>query len=235
MRLADFEAMVRRMADEVPREFLQGIAEITVSPRTIPHPTRADIFTMGECIPLPEGAASGPEAVQSRVVLYHGSFTALARVSGGLDWREEAWETLTHELRHHLEWRARAPDLEELDWAVEQNFARHDGEPFDPTFFLRGEPIAEGLWGVEDDLFVDRVVEELGPTVEVTWRARVYRVPVPALAAAPAFLTLEGIADPPEGDLVLVLRKKPGLLDLLRPVKVFSETVQAAPSDYLTS
>ena len=58
------------------------------------------------------------------MVLYHGSFAALARVNGGLDWREEAWETLTHELRHHLEWRARAPDLEELDWAVEQNFAR---------------------------------------------------------------------------------------------------------------
>ena len=68
---------------------------------------------------------------------------------------------------------------------MEQNFARQDGEPFDPTFYLRGEPIAEGLWRVEDDLFIDRVVEELVPSVEVTWRARAYRVPVPALAAAP--------------------------------------------------
>jgi Zincin-like metallopeptidase len=235
MRLADFEGMVHRMADEVPGEFLQGIAEITVSPRTVPHPTRSDTFTLGECIPLPDGAGGGPDAVQSRVVLYHGSFAALARVNGGLDWREEAWETLTHELRHHLEWRARAPDLEELDWAVEQNFARLDGEAFDPTFYLRGEPVSEGLWRVEDDLFVDRVVGEPGDMAEVTWRDRSYRITVPPAATLPAFLILDGIADPPEGELVLVLRRKPGLLDLLRPTTIFSESVRAVPLSYLGS
>lgn len=235
MRLTDFEGMVRRMADEVPREFLQGIAEIAVSPRTVPHPMRPDTFTLGECIPLPEGAGSGPESVQSRVVLYHGSFAALARVNGGLDWREEAWETLAHELRHHLEWRARAPDLEELDWAVEQNFARLDGEPFDPTFYLRGEPVSEGLRRVGDDLFLDRVVVEPGDTAVVTWHDRSYRIPVPPAATLPAFLILEGIADPPEGELVLVLRRKPGLRDLLRPTSVFSESVQAVPLNYLGS
>ncbi len=119
MRLADFEGDGPPDGRRGPPEFLEGIAEITVSPRTVPHPARSDIFTLGECIPLPDGAGGGPDAVQSRVVLYHGSFAALARVNGGFDWREEAWETLTHELRHHLEWRARAPDLEELDWAVE--------------------------------------------------------------------------------------------------------------------
>jgi hypothetical protein len=227
--------MVRRMADEVPREFLQGIAEIAVSPRTVPHPTRPDTFTLGECIPLPEGAGGGPEGVQSRVMLYHGSFAALARVNGGLDWREEAWETLTHELRHHLEWRARAPDLEELDWAVEQNFARLDGETFDPTFYLRGEPVSEGLWRVEDDHFLDRVVVEPGDATEVTWHDRTYRVAVPAGATLPAFLILDGITDPPEGELVLVLRRKPGLRDLLRPPTVFSESVRAVPLNYLGS
>ncbi len=235
MRLADFEGMVRRMAQEVPREFLQGIAEITVSPRTVPHPTRADTFTMGECIPLPDGAGGGPDAVQSRVVLYHGSFAALALVNGGLDWRAEAWETLTHELRHHLEWRARAPDLEELDWAVEQNFARLDGESFDPTFYLRGEPVGDGLWRVEDDVFMDRVVAEAGATVELAWHDRTYRVAVPPDATLPAFLVLDGIADPPEGELVLVLRRKPGLRDLLRPAAAFSESVRAVPLNYLES
>jgi hypothetical protein len=235
MRLADFEGMVHRMAEEVPREFLQGIAEITVSPRTVPHPARADIFTLGECIPLPDGAGGGPDTVQSRVVLYHGSFTALARVNGGLDWRAEAWETLTHELRHHLEWRARTPDLEELDWAVEQNFARLDGESFDPTFYLRGEPLAEGLWRVEDDVFMDRVVAEPGDTTEVGWRDRTYRVPVPGDATLPAFLVLDGIADPPAGELVLVLRRRPGLRDLLRPTAAFTASVRAEPLDYLGS
>ncbi len=74
----------------------------------------------------------------------------------GFDWREEAWETLTHELRHHLEWRARAPALEAFDRAVEQNFARQDGEPFDPLFYLDGEPAGESAYRVEDDVFLDR-------------------------------------------------------------------------------
>ena len=37
MRLSDFEAMVVRMAGEVPREFLDGVGEIVVSPRTVAH------------------------------------------------------------------------------------------------------------------------------------------------------------------------------------------------------
>jgi hypothetical protein len=235
MRLSDFESMVRRMADEVPPEFMQGIAGIVVSPRAIPHPTREEIYTLGECIPLPAGAAAGVETVQSRVVLYHGSFAALARLTTGFDWRQEAWDTLTHELRHHLEWRAHAPDLEELDWAVEQNFARQDGEPFDPAFYLEGEPLGEGIWRVEDDVFLDRVVGALEAMVEATWHKRAYRVPVPAGATLPSFLTLDGVSDPPEGELVLVLRKKAGLLTLLRPDRVFQARVRAEPSGYLAS
>ncbi len=235
MRLSDFESMVRRMANEVPPEFLEGIAEVVVSPRTVPHPTREEIFTLGECIPLPAGVGADPESVQSRVVLYHGSFAALARLTAGFDWRHEAWETLTHELRHHLEWRARAPDLEELDWAVEQNFARHEGEPFDPVFYLQGEPIGQGLWKVEDDVFIDRVVGAPEAELETRWGDRAYRVKLPAKTTLPAFLTLEGLDDPPDGDVVLVLRRKPGLLALLRRSRIFERTVKAEPSGYLTS
>ena len=227
MRLSDFEAMVRRFADEVPADFLQGVAEIAVSPRTVPHPDRAEIYTLGECIPLPSSDPAS-EGIQSRVVLYHGSFAALAGLQPGFDWRAEAWETLTHELRHHLEWRARAPALEAFDRAVEQNFARQDGEPFDPLFFLDGEPAGEGAWRVEDDVFLDRLVSEPPSTVRVQWRGRLYDVQVPAEAGLPAFLTLEGVSDAPEGDLVLVLRRKPGLRDLLRPRSPTQATVRAA-------
>ena len=165
MRLDDFREMVRRLSEELPSQFLDGIAEVTVSPRTVPHPDRAGIYTLGECVPLPT-TDSGADAVQSRIVLYHGSFAALAHLTPGFDWREEAWETLTHELRHHLEWRARPPDLEDLDWAVEQNFARHDGEDFDPGFFLQGEVVADGAYRVEDDVFLDRIVGAAPDTVD---------------------------------------------------------------------
>jgi hypothetical protein len=227
MRLVDFEAMVVRMAGEVPREFLAGVAEIAVSPRTVPHPERPGIYTLGECIPLPTADGAANDGIQSRVVLYHGSFAALARVTPGFDWREEAFETLTHELRHHLEWRARAPDLEELDWAVEQNYARQDGELFDPLFFLSGAPVGDDAWRVEDDVFLDRIVRDVPATIPVHWAGRDYQVTPPTDASLPAFLVLDGLADAPAGEVVVVLRRKPGVLALFRPVTTYHAIVQA--------
>lgn len=225
MRLDDFREMVRRLSEDLPSQFLDGVAEVTVSPRTVPHPDRTGIYTLGECVPLPT-TDSDADAVQSRIVLYHGSFAALAHLTPGFDWREEAWETLTHELRHHLEWRARTPDLEDLDWAVEQNFARHDGEEFDPGFFLQGEVVADGAYRIEDDVFLDRIVGTAPDTVAFAWRGREYRTPVPRGMTLPAFLTVAGAEEPPAGDLVLVLRKKPGLLMLLHPGRLFQAVVQ---------
>jgi Zincin-like metallopeptidase len=226
MRLDDFQQMVRRLAGEVPVDFLDGIAEVVVSPRTVPHPTRPAVYTLGECVPLPTGQGGEVDAVQSRLVLYYGSFAALARDESAFDWRGEAWETLTHELRHHLEWRARRPDLEDFDWAVEQNFARQDGEAFDPTFHLEGEPLGNRTYRVEDDVFVDRVVGRIPPAIELSWRGREYRVSPPLDATLPAFLTIEGVARPPAGDLVLVLRRA-GLGALLRRGRLFQAAVQA--------
>jgi len=226
MRLADFEAMVRRLCGEVPSHFFEGIAEVVVSPRTVPHPDREDIFTLGECDPLPMEVGSGVEGLQSRIVLYHGSFAALARLQQGFDWRREAWETLTHELRHHLEWRARAPDLENLDWAVEQNYARQEGEPFDHTFFLSGEIEPSGYYRIEDDVFIDQIVPSIPHSVTVSWRGQSYRAVSPEGAELPCFLTIEGVADPPEGDLVLVLRRRPGVRDLFGQTGIFQGTVR---------
>jgi hypothetical protein len=226
VRLDDFQQMVRRLAGEVPADFLEGIAEVVVSSRTVPHPTRPAVYTLGECVPLPTGQGGEVDAVQSRLVLYYGTFAALARDEPRFDWRGEAWETLTHELRHHLEWRARRPDLEDFDWAVEQNFARQDGEPFDPAFHLEGEPLGDRTYRVEDDLFLDRVVGGVPPAVELSWRGREYRVSPPPAATLPAFLTIEGVVRPPSGDLVLVLRRA-GLGALLRRAHLFQAVVQA--------
>src|SRR5690348_14747789 len=208
MRLADFEAMVRRMAAELPAEYLEGIAEIVVSPATLPHPVRAEVYTLGECIPLP-ATADDVDSIQSRVVLYHGSFQALARMDPGFDWREEAWETLTHEIRHHLEWRARAPALEALDAAAEANFARQDGEAFDPAFYRDGEEIAPGIFRVEDDYFLELRPE--GQTVRFAWHGRSWIADLPEGVTAPAFLTVSGVEDPPPGELVLVIPRRAGI------------------------
>src|SRR6266545_1374763 len=174
MRLDDFRALVERLQRDIPPEFQGGVVAVEVSPKTLPHPVRAEIYTLGECIPL-EWSGSGAD-LQSRIVLYHGSFQALARLGGGeFDWRVEAWETLTHELRHHLEWRANVAALEAYDWAAEQNFARHEGEAFDAAFYRSGERLADGVYKVDDDVFIEHGAPSTEPLI---WHGRRYGVPV---------------------------------------------------------
>jgi hypothetical protein len=227
MRLSDFEALVRRQAEQIPAEFLEGIAEIVVSPRTVPHPERADIWTLGECIPIPVDDGD-PRHLQSRVVLYHGSFQALARDTE-FDWPGEAWETLTHEVRHHVEWKARAPDLEAFDQAAEANFARQDGQAFDPAFYRDGIRLGESSYQVDDDVFLERIVPGRETAVRVRWHGSDYDVAIPPDASPPAFLTLEGVDTPPPGELVLVLQKKGGWLRLFQRPPVHQANVEVRP------
>ncbi len=212
MELRDFRALVDRMAAEVPPEYLKGVIAIEVSPRTVPHPLYPSVYTMGECIPV-EAAEDPPP---SRVVLYYGSFRELAREQRDFDWRVEAWETLTHELKHHLEWRARTGELDGQDWAAEQNFRRQEGEAFDPVFYLAGERVAEGVYCVDDDLFFDREVKRAAPpSVELAWHGRQVRAEVPA-GPLPLYLALEGLDPAPRGEAIVVIRRRPRLGDLLR-------------------
>ena len=47
-----FRRLIDRLSGEIPAEYLDGVAGVEVSPKTIPHPTRADVYTRGECIPV---------------------------------------------------------------------------------------------------------------------------------------------------------------------------------------
>jgi Zincin-like metallopeptidase len=226
MRYAEFTALVRRQADEIPPEFLEGIAEVTVSPRAVAHPEREDIWTLGECIPLP-GADADPRTLHSQVVLYHGSFQALARDNADFDWAGESWETLTHEVRHHVEWRAQVPALEALDRAAEANYARQDGEPFDPLFYRDGLRLPDDSFQVEDDVFIERRVSRLPAAVTFRWRGERLEVRLPDHCSLPAFLTVQGAPRPPEGELLLVLRKPGGWLELFRRRAPFQAEVDA--------
>jgi hypothetical protein len=227
MRRRDFEAMVREMTRELPAEFQDGIAAIEVTGKTVPHPLRAGVYTLGECVPHSFGApGEGGADLRSTVLLHYGSFAALAAGAPAFDWRDEAWETLTHEVRHHLEWRADAAALEAFDDAAEANYARHDGEPFDPLFFQDGERLAPGVTKVEDDVFVDRALRRRawrragGSAMPVEWHGRTWRVTLPARVPDLLFVTLLGLEPEPAGDVVLVVRRKPGIRDVFRRPEV---------------
>ena len=119
------------------------------------------------------------------------------------------------------------PTWKTYDWAVEHNFARQDGESFDPLFFLDGDPAGPDCYQVDDDVFLDVTVDQVPGERRLLWRGRVYRITVPPDTTLPAFLAVEGIAEPPEGELVLVLRRPPGLRDLLRRSVLFQGAVRA--------
>lgn len=218
MRLAHFRSMVERMAREIPNEYLDGVAGIEVSEKVVPHPLWAHVYTLGECIPF----HTGTDDVMSRVVLHYGSFRELALERPDFDWRDEAWETLLHELRHHLEWRARSDELEEYDWAAEQGFARAEGLPFDPLFYRSGERVAEGVYRVDDDVFLERVVRRLPEAAEFEWHGGRYRIGVPH-APLPLYLAADGLRHPPPGDVVLAFRRAPRLVDLFRGARHATE------------
>jgi hypothetical protein len=212
MQLADFRALVERMTAEVPPQYLEGVVSVEVSPRTVPHSVYPSVYTLGECIPVDVAADPAP----SRVVLYHGSFRALASEREAFDWRVEAWETLTHELRHHLEQRAGVTDLDAFDWAAEQNVRRQEGASFDPLFYLSGERVAAGVYCVDDDVFWDVVVgRHVPPGVELAWGGHQFRADVPD-RTLPLFVRLLGLTPKPVGEAFAVLRRPPRLLDLLR-------------------
>ena len=234
MRRSDFEAMVRRMAADLPAEFTDGIVEIVVTRKAVPHPVREGVYTLGECVPHAFGAPGEDDAgLRSTVELHYGSFAALARDDPDFDWRGEAYETLAHEVRHHLEWRARVPELERLDDAAEANYARHDGEPFAPLFYRDGEPVAEGVWKVEDDVFLESVLAPkawaaaAGGPLAFNWHGRAHSVTLPGELPDILFVTVEGVTPAPPGDVVVVLRRKPGARDVLRRPQVGRLTARA--------
>lgn len=221
MTLEDFRSLVRRLQHDIPDQFENGVADLEVSPKTVPDPVHRGVYTLGECIPL-TWTGNGAD-LHSRIVLFHGSFAALARQHPGFDWSAEAWDTLTHELRHHLEFRAHVDALEEFDWAAEQNFARHEGKAFDPLFYRSGQHVAEGVYKVDEDVFI-----EAGS--DFTWHGKRYKTPVTDVQR-PAFLTLDGLAAEPQGDAVLVLSKRLSLRDLWRRATVTQRRVQVQPID----
>ena len=162
-------------------------------------------------------------------MLYHGSFAGPRPASQPeFDWRAEAWETLTHELRHHLEWRARAPDLEAYDRAAEHNFARQDGEPFDPLFFLDGDPAGRRTLPGGRRRLPRRDGGRACPrSGACSGAAGCTGSRIPPDATLPAFLTVEGVAEPPEGELVLVLRRPPGCATCSGDRGLFQAAVRA--------
>ena len=158
-----FEREARRLFEAIPERYREGVDGLTVHRDPLRHPRFPGIYTLGECVTEAYPSSwGGPETVRSLVLLYWGSFRALAASSPRFDWSEEIWETLTHELRHHLESLADRDDLSGVDHAMEETFRRDRGLAFAPDYYHRGERAGAGVYVVEEDV-VHRAVLETGP------------------------------------------------------------------------
>ena len=116
------------MVDEIPSEFLRGLQGVHAHPEAHPEEGFDDVWRMGEYLdPGPEDFLGGSEGLGRHIALYHGSFVAVAAGDPDFDWEEEIWETLTHELRHHVESLAGDTSLIDEDLRQQAEFDRRDG------------------------------------------------------------------------------------------------------------
>jgi len=211
----DFDSFSRAAHEafqSIPEEFREGVDGLTVRSEALPDPIYPTVFILGQC--LTEGYPSdwvGPDTLRSVVVLYHGSFKALARLDPEFDWEGELWETLTHELRHHLEHLADEDDLIGVDYAMAEAFKREDGEVFDPFYYRSGIEVASGIYQVEYDFFIeeewDAAAFESADFIDFSWHGNRYRVSRPEVLGDLHYVWIHGIEIGP-GNLQLVLIRK---------------------------
>lgn len=212
MRFDEFEEAAHRMWGEIPPVYKEGIDGIVVKQEAESHPDHDDYFTLGMCLtePYPSGYM-GPDTTRSFLALYWGSFRELAERNPQFHWEEELWETITHELRHHLEFLAEDDALEALDYALEQTYHRGQGEDFDPWYFQSGLPLAPGVYRVEYDVYIEQswTPEELAEAeaVEFGWDGGRWRIPSPEELGDLHYIWLHGL-DAGGGWVQLVLARK---------------------------
>src|SRR5688572_15001466 len=104
MEFEAFAALIAEMVADVPDQFMRDLQGVHVLPEAVREEEFEDVYRMGEYLdPGPADFLGGGEGLGRHVAIYHGSFAAIAEMDPDFDWEDEAWETLTHELRHHVE------------------------------------------------------------------------------------------------------------------------------------
>jgi hypothetical protein len=123
----EFERLLAAMVDDIPPEFLKGLQGVHALREAKPEPEFVDVWRMGEYLdPGPESFLGGSEGLVRHIALYYGSFVRIADGDDAFDWEEELWETLTHELRHHVESLAGDAGLIEEDTLQARRFPRKE-------------------------------------------------------------------------------------------------------------
>ena len=110
-------------------------------------------------------------------------------------------------------------------WIPNNRFVKDRDSREDALKYIRR--LSDGRYQVDDDVFVElRLAAPVSP-VRLRWRGADYDITVPGEVELPAFLTVEGVDEPPSGELVLVLQRKGGWLRLFQKPRVYRAVVEA--------
>jgi hypothetical protein len=119
------EALIR----EIPKDFLEGLQGIHVIEDGKPEEEYVEVWRLGEYLdPGPQDFLGAGEGLGRHVALYYGSFVRVAYKNPNFDWEEELWDTITHELRHHVESLAGDVTLTEEDLTRQRKFTRYGND-----------------------------------------------------------------------------------------------------------
>ena len=125
MTFEAFRATAEAMVEDIPDEFLKGLQGVHVFEEARPEEAYEDVFRLGEYLdPGSEDFLGGQPGLGRHIALYYGSFVAVAYGDPDFDWEGELWETITHELRHHVESLAGEDALTQDDIERQRAFPR---------------------------------------------------------------------------------------------------------------
>lgn len=129
MTYQQFTEAIAEMTEEIPPEFLTGLQGVHALEQEHPEEEYEEVWRLGEYLdPGAEDFLGAGEGLGRHIALYYGSFRRIAELDPEFDWEEEIWETLTHELRHHVESLAGDDSLIEEDLRKGAAFPRRNDD-----------------------------------------------------------------------------------------------------------
>lgn len=166
MDLATFERRAGELWASIPAQFREGVTAFHVEPGTFDMGRCADDLVLGLCEPDAAIAAIPGAPLCSIIRVFYGTFVDTASSDPDFDWEGELWETIRHELQHHLEHRAGVDHLGVEDEVEIAHQRWLDGEPVDPHFYRWGVQLDRAVWLAAGDLFIEVPLKK-GPWFEV--------------------------------------------------------------------
>lgn len=118
MDIEAFTALADKLAEEIPEPLLAGLdGGIAIKEGARRRPgDPPGVYLMGEYV--------SDETLGNFILIYYGSFRRVLGDAPDAVWEQELWETLRHEIRHHVEARAGLADLDLEDAAELERFWR---------------------------------------------------------------------------------------------------------------